>query len=801
MPNLLRDLRYASRMLLKKPGFTAVAVLTLALGIGANTAVFTLVNGALIRPLPYAEADRIAHVSWLSPSGGNSAVSIRQFSFLEEHCRSFEAAAAYSYPSMFNLWTGSQAASLQGLAVSIDMLRVLGVSPVLGRGFLPEEDKPTAPRVVILSYGVWRDYFGEDAELVGRNVVLNGQSYIVVGILPNGFRFTPRADLWFPLLPMHSTDQNPNFEMLVRLKSDVDLLQAQSETNSVVERFREQFPNGTETDFRGAELLSYQRWLTGDTRSSLLILFGAVGLVLLIACANVANLLLARAALREKEMAVRVALGAGRFSIIRLMVTESLLLAALGGLVGLLAAFWTIDIMLAINPNNSGPNSSGLADQVHPDFRVLLFSIALSLLTGAAIGLVSSVKSSRLDLGSLKSGARAGESSGRHRTRSTLIVSEVSLSLVLLAGAALLIRSLIELHTVRLGFNPENVWAIQMLLPPEKFKTAVEVSAFEYEIIERLKALPGVRLAAAASSLPPGRGLRSGVRINGNRDTVQFWAVSPEFFEVMGIPIRAGRPLLETDTKGAAPVMVINEVLARKYWQDGSPIGDDRWCGQGSCQQIVGVAGDVKMLGLKESEPPVIFLPQSQASDGLTRFSSRVFPTSFVVRSDRSLDLDAIKRLVRDVDPTQPVIRVQSMTQVLSEAIASDRFYTVLLASFATLALVLTMVGLYGVMSFLVTQRTQEIGIRIALGAQTADVLRMVIRQGALLALIGVAIGLGAAFALTRLMQGLLFGIGAHDPATFAAAAALLFTVAVGACYIPARRATRVDPMVALRYE
>jgi predicted permease len=483
------------------------------------------------------------------------------------------------------------------------------------------------------------------------------------------------------------------------------------------------------------------------------------------------------------------------------MVTESLLLAALGGLVGLLAAFWTIDIMLAINPNNSGPNSSGLADQVHPDFRVLLFSIALSLLTGAAIGLVSSVKSSRLDLGSLKSGARAGESSGRHRTRSTLIVAEVSLSLVLLAGAALLIRSLIELHTVRLGFNPENVWAIQMLLPPEKFKTAVEVSAFEYEIIERLKALPGVRLAAAASSLPPGRGLRSGVRINGNRDTVQFWAVSPEFFEVMGIPIRAGRPLLETDTKGAAPVMVINEVLARKYWQDGSPIGDDRWCGQGSCQQIVGVAGDVKMLGLKESEPPVIFLPQSQASDGLTRFSSRVFPTSFVVRSDRSLDLDAIKRLVRDVDPTQPVIRVQSMTQVLSEAIASDRFYTVLLASFATLALVLTMVGLYGVMSFLVTQRTQEIGIRIALGAQTADVLRMVIRQGALLALIGVAIGLGAAFALTRLMQGLLFGIGAHDPATFAAAAALLFTVAVGACYIPARRATRVDPMVALRYE
>ena len=801
MPNLLRDLRYASRMLLKKPGFTAVAVLTLALGIGANTAVFTLVNGALIRPLPYAEADRIAHVSWLSPSGGNSAVSIRQFSFLEEHCRSFEAAAAYSYASMFNLWTGSQAASLQGLAVSNDMLRVLGVSPFLGRGFLPEEDKPTAPRVVILSYGVWRDYFSEDAEVVGRNVVLNSQSYMVVGILPNGFRFTPRADLWFPLLPMHSTDQNPNFEMLVRLKSDVDLVQAQAETNSVVERFREQFPNGTETDFRGAELLSYQRWLTGDTRSSLLILFGAVGLVLLIACANVANLLLARAALREKEMAVRVALGAGRFSIIRLMVTESLLLAALGGLVGLLAAFWTIDIMLAINPNNSGPNSSGLGDQVHPDFRVLLFSIALSLLTGAAIGLVSSVKSSRLDLGSLKSGARAGESSGRHRTRSTLIVSEVSLSLVLLAGAALLIRSLIGLHTVRLGFNPENVWAIQMLLPPEKFKTAVEVSAFEYEIIERLKALPGVRLAAAASSLPPGRGLRSGVRINGNRDTVQFWAVSPEFFDVMSIPIRAGRPLLETDTKGAAPVMVINEVLARKYWQDGSPIGDDRWCGQGSCQQIVGVAGDVKMLGLRESEPPVIFLPQSQASDGLTRFSSRVFPTSFVVRSDRSLDLDAIKRLVRDVDPTQPVIRVQSMTQVLSEAMASDRFYTVLLGSFATLALVLTMVGLYGVMSFLVTQRTQEIGIRIALGAQTADVLRMVIRQGALLAIIGVAIGLGAAFALTRLMQGLLFGIGAHDPATFAAAAALLFTVAVGACYLPARRATRVDPMVALRYE
>ena len=792
---LFQDLKYGLRMLRKNPGFAAVAILTLALGIGANTAIFSLVNGALIRPLPYADADRIAHLSWLSPAGGNSALTLKSFAFLKEHSTSFEAAAAYSFPSTFNLWTGQQAASVEGLAVSEDLFRVLGISPLVGRGFLPEENRPDAGRVVILSHSIWQNYFGSDAQIVGRNIELNSQPYTVVGILPQGFSFTPQADVWLPLLAIHSADQGENFEMLARLKSDIDPRQAQSEIDSVVESFRQQFPDRTGRDFRGAQLEGYQRWLTGDTRPTLLILLGAVGLVLLIACANVANLLLARATLREREMAVRAALGAGRWRILRLMITESLMLAAVGGVAGLLVARWITDALLATNPE-----SAAIADGAAIDFRVLIFTLAISLVTGIVIGIVSSLRASRTDLtAALKQGGRAG--AVRHRLRSALIITEVALSLVLLAGASLLIRSLFELRAVRLGFDPQNVWAMRMSLPPEKYKTSTQVWNFEEQVIERLKVLPGVRSAAAASSLPPGRGLRQGIRIKDNPDTVQFWAVSPDFFEVMGIPVRAGRSFLETDEKGANPVMIINEVLARKYWQNQSPLGDDKWCAKGGCQQIVGVTGSVKMLGLKENEPPVIFIPQSQASDGMTQYSSRVFPTSFVVKSDAPLSLAAVKKAVSEVDPTQPVISLQSMTEVLGEAMAADRFYTVLIGSFAALALALTLVGLYGVMSYVVSQRAREIGIRMALGANRTDVLRMIIGQGAMLAITGTGIGLAASFGLTRLIESLLFEVGPRDPATFLLVSSLLFVVALAACYIPARRAMRVDPMVALRYE
>ncbi|HXK39338.1 MAG TPA: ADOP family duplicated permease, partial [Candidatus Paceibacterota bacterium] len=602
MDTLWQDLRFSLRRLAANPGFTAVAVLTLALGIGANTAIFSLINGALIRSLPYPDADRIAHISWLSPSGGNSAISIRQFSFLKENCSSFEAATAYSYPSNFNLWTGSQSASVQGLAASEDMFRVLGVSLFRGRAFLPEENRPDAAGAVIFSYDLWQNYFGGDEAILGRGIELNSQRYTVVGILPQELKFSPQAEVWFPLLPVHSTDTGPNFQMLARLKPGIALGQAQSEIDSAVAAFREQFPDHTGRDFRGAQLTEYQRWLTGDVRTSLLILLGAVGLVLIIACANVANLLLARATLREREMAVRAALGASRLHILRLMITESIALATLGGAGGLLAAYWITDALLAINPDNTE-----LSDAGRLDFRVMTFALGISLITGIAIGLVSSLKTSNIDLnGALKAGGRTSEGPARHRLRSALIIGEVALSLVLLAGAALLIRSLFELRSVRLGFDPQNVWAIRMSLPPEKYKTSAEVWNFEREVIERLKGLPGVRSVASASSLPPGRGLRSGIRIKDNHDTVQFWAVSPDFFEVMGIPIRAGRSFSEADTRGSVPVMIINEALARKHWQGESPLGDDKWCARGPCQQIVGVAGDVKMLGLKANDPPVI---------------------------------------------------------------------------------------------------------------------------------------------------------------------------------------------------
>ncbi|MEW6206902.1 MAG: ABC transporter permease [Acidobacteriota bacterium] len=789
----MQDVRFAIRSLIKNPGFAAVVILTLALGIGANTAVFSLVNGALIRPLPYPDADRIAHVSWLSPAGGNSALTLKSFSFLKENANSFEAAAAYSFPSTYNLWTGQQAASVEGLAVSEDLLRVLAVSPFLGRGFLPEENRADAQRVVILSHSLWQNYFSGDPEVLGRNIELNSQAYTVIGILPQGFSFTPRADVWLPLMAIHAADQGENFQMLARIKSTIDMRQAQSEIDAVVESFREQFPDRAGEDFRGVRLDPYQTWLAGDERATLLILLGAVGLVLLIACANVANLLLARATLREREIAVRAALGANRWRILRLMITESLLLAAAGGVAGLLAARWITDAMLAINPQ-------AIKEGAAIDFRVLIFALVISLITGIVTGLVSSLKASRGDLASaLKQGGRAV--AFRHRLRSALIITEVALSLVLLAGASLLIRSLFELRSVRLGFDPRNVWAVRMSLPPEKYKTSADVWNFEEQVIERLKSLPGVRSAAAASSLPPRRGLRSGIRIKGNADTVQFWAVSPHFFEVMGIPIHAGRAFLETDVKGARQVMMINEALAQRYWPNDSPIGDDRWCARGECQQIVGVAGSVKMLGLKENEPPVIFLPQSQMADAMTRYSSRVFPASFVVKSDAPLNLAAVRKAVSEVDATQPVISLQPMSEVLGEAMAEDRFYTLLIGSFAAAALALTMVGLYGVMSYLVSQRTREIGIRLALGASRSDVLRLIVGQGAVLALAGVAIGLAASVALTRLIESLLFKVGSRDPATFLIVSSLLFVVALAACYIPARRAARVDPQVALRCE
>ncbi|HEY7546010.1 MAG TPA: ABC transporter permease, partial [Blastocatellia bacterium] len=421
----MQDVRFAIRSLIKNPGFAAVAILTLALGIGANTAIFSLVNGALIRPLPYPDADRIAHVSWLSPAGGDSALTIKSFTFIKENANSFEAAAAYSFPSTYNLWTGEQAASIEGLAVSEDLLRVLAVSPLLGRGFLSEENRAGAPRVVILSYGLWRDYLGGDAGAVGRSIELNGQPYTVVGVLPQSFSFAPRADVWLPLMAIHSADQGENFEMLARLKSAINMSQAQSEIDAVVESFREQFPDRTGRDFRGARLDLYQSWLVGDTRSTLLILLGAVGLVLLIACANVANLMLARAALREREMAVRAALGASRWRILRLMITESLVLSAVGGVAGLLAARWITDAMLAISPGDAV-----MKDGAAIDFRVLIFALAISLFTGIATGLVSSLRVSSKGLtDALKQGGRAG--AARHRLRSALIISEVALSLVL----------------------------------------------------------------------------------------------------------------------------------------------------------------------------------------------------------------------------------------------------------------------------------------------------------------------------------------------------------------------------------
>lgn len=805
MQSFFQDVRYGFRMLFKNPGFTMVAVLTMALGIGANTAIFSLVNAALLRPLPYPEAERIVHLSPLTRTGQEYSVTVGQFLFWKEQSRAFESVGAYAYNVFFNLWTGSEPVSVKGLYVSEDFFRVLAVSPAAGRTFTRDDDRPGAAGTVVLSYGLWQRHFAGTADVIGRKILLNGHDYTVVGIMPRTFQFAPASDLWVPLLPANSADPGENFEMLARIRPGISLQSAQADATVILERFRREFGNALAPSIVELRAIPYRTWLGGDSRMSLLVLLAAVGMVLLIASANVVNLLLARMTSRRTEIALRAAFGAGPWRLSRQLFTESLLLALIGGAAGLVLAPWALDALLALTPRDSA--LIPLGGQVRLDLSVLGFTLVTSLIAGLATGLIPALELPRLDLNRLlREGSRMLSGSGQHRIRDLVVVAEMAVSIILLAGAVLLIRSLIDLHSVRLGFDPRNLWTMQMSLRAERFANTAQLWNFERQVLQRLQTMPGVDSAATVSNLPLERGQRIPVKVDGQQYQVtEHRAISPDYFRTMGITLQRGRPFLDSDEATSTPVAIVNEALVRRYWPKGDPLGETVVIGRGEWEEaprrIVGVVADSKLNRLGELVPPAVFVPQSQVKDPITHYTNQVFLAAGVIRSHSSLDMAAVQEAVQQVDPQQPVVRLRTMTQVLGDSIASERFYAMLMAVFAGLALLLSAVGIYGVTSYSIRQRTQEIGVRMALGEGKAQTLRLVLGHGLRLAAAGTCIGLAAAFGLTRVLSSMLFGVGATDVATFVLAALLTCLTALLASYLPARRATRLNPVAALRNE
>lgn len=813
MGTLWQDLRYGVRMLARKPGFTVIAVLTLALGTGANTAIFSVVNAVLLRPLPYPEPERLMQIGRSFSSDDVNAATEAQFLFWQEHNQSFEAMASFKgIGSGVNISGGNEPEYVDGLRVSAGFFRVLGVSPAVGRSFTKEEDRPGGEPVAILSDGLWRRRFGADAGLLGKAISLNSENYTVIGIMPPDFRFIPSEELFVPLRTVPGIQQSGyNYPVLGRLKPGVTREQALADMKRVAEEFRAEYPKQVRWRDETVNVLPYQERLVGDLRPSLLMLLGAVTFVLLIACANVANLQLARSAARQKEMAIRMALGANWRRIMRQLLTEGVLLSLAGGVAGLLLAAWGVDLLRSLIPEGMIPRAA----EVGFDLRVLVFTFATAIITGLVFGLAPAVQAARVDVNhSLKEGSRKGAAgAGRGRLRNLLVVAEIALSLVLLVGAALMIRTFANLRHVEPGFDPHNILTFQVSLSGQKYDATAKVSEFYRRALESLKSLPGVEAAAVTSNLPLDRFLNLPAEIEGKPEifSVEYRMITPEFFRVMKMALGQGRAFDETDTEGSEQVVIVNEAFAHQYFPNVNPIGQRMIISRSlgpeyadrTPRQIVGLVGDVKQFSLGTPAPPIVFVPVTQVPSALMLNVRQYVATNFVLRTAGDpLSLSAsVKKEMLGLDPTLPVKNVRSMEQVLSKSIAHERFHMSLLGLFAGTGLVLAAVGIYGVISYSVMQRTHEMGIRIALGARGSDVLKLVVGQGMVLVLIGVSLGLGVAFAVTRVMVGLLYGVSATDPVTFIAISLLLSVVALLACYIPARRATRVDPMVALRYE
>lgn len=807
LADLLHDLRYAARLQRKNPAFTIVAVIALALGIGANTAIFSVVNTVLLRPLPYKDPERLVMVWEDASKHGYPRDTPAAANFVDwrDQNQVFEGIAAIADEN-FNLTGSGEPERLEGRRVSANLFPLLGVEPQLGRVFTAAEDQPGAQRVVLLSYPLWQRRFGGDPGIVGRALTLNGESYLVVGVMPARFQFPTSDDqAWVPIAFTQQDVANRGrhyLQVMARLKPGVSLTQAQSEMSTIAARLQQQYPQSN-TDL-GAVVQPLQEYFVGDIKPALLVLLGAVGLVLLIACANVANLLLARAAVRQKEIAVRVALGARRWRLIRQFLTESVLLSTVGGLVGLAIAYGGLVLLKAFIPENVSQ-----AREISMDLKVLGFTFLVSVLTGLIFGLAPALQAVRLNqIETLKEGGRdAATGGGGKRLRSVLVTAEVAISLVLLIGAGLLINSFLRLRNVDPGFRADNLLTMKIVLPRPKYKPFAKRAAFYNDLIQRVQSLAGVTSAAVTTNLPLYRqGNSIGIGIEGQPDPppgqeriVVTRIVSPGYFDTMGIPLLRGRQFTEQDNETTPSVLLISETMARRYWPGEDAVGKRIAVGRITKPedyiQVVGVVKDVRQFELTAEPRPQMYMSYRQAG-----FFE---PNDLVVKTDVDpASLAAtVRKTVWEIDKDQPVSNIRTMDEILADSIARQRFSMLLLAIFAAVALALAGVGIYGVMSYSVAQRTREIGIRMALGAQTGAVLKLAVGYGMKLVLAGLVIGLIAAFALTRVMATLLFGVTATDPTTFALISLLLVAVAAIASYIPARRATRVNPIIALRYE
>ncbi len=802
---LLQDIRYAARVLKKSPGFSVVVVLMLALGIGANTAIFSVVYAVLLRPLPYAEPDRLMFLAERDREGEMMGIAYPNYADFRERAQSFAEISAFQSQS-FNLTGLEKPVRLQGRRVNWNFLRVLGVSPQLGRDFVEQDDRPGAPPTALISDGMWRERFGGDSGVLGGVIRVDGQQYSIIGVLPPGFEFFSRSEIVVPLglslvegSGLLIRGNHSGLYGLARLKEGVSVEQAHAEMGALAAQLEQQYPESNSGNSASAQ--EVKDVLVEDVRPALIILLGAVGFVLLIACVNVANLMLVRATRRQKEMAIRLALGASRGRIVRQLLSESLLIALLGGAVGLLVGQWVMSGLLALAP----PTIPRL-NQVGLDTTVLVFTLSVSVLTGLLFGLLPAIQSLRTDLHStLKEGGRSMATAIRERTRKVLLVAEVALALVLLIGAGLMLRTVFQLTHVDPGFNTENLLSMRLILSGDAYSVERR-RAFFSESLAQINAIPGVESAALTLSLPIEGSNWGSVFIAGDKPvparidlpSAAFTPVSSNYFEVMGIRLLAGRAFNDADSSDSQHVVIINQTLANRLWPGEDPVGKRLKQGfpedKTPWREIVGVVGDVKQNGVDRAAPLQVYMPLMQEP---TR------STTVVVRAsgDPLALAPRVEEKIHSIDKDLPVFNARSMDQLLDNAIAQQQLAMALLAGFAVLALLLAAVGIYGVMSYTVTQRTHEIGVRMAMGARPKDVLKLVVGQGMMLAMVGVGIGLSAALGLTQLMASMLFGVSSTDPITFIAISLLLIAVAALACYIPARRAAKVDPMVALRYE
>ena len=800
METTFRDIRYGLRGLLKRPGFTVIALVALALGIGANTAIFSLVNAVILRPLPYPEADRLVWV-WGNFSGGSTAsVSPADYLDFRSQNKTFEQfAATMSITAPATLTGSGEPERLTASLVTGNYFQALGVTPALGRDFSLDNEKPGNDQVTILSYELWQKRFAGNPGIVNQRISLDSKSFEVIGVMPKDVTFPQTAELWVPL----NFDASPEMKVraahflrpLGRLKAGVTVAQAQADTDAIAKQLEQQFPKSNTTWNLRLEPLRDR--LIGSSRTTLFILFGAVGFVLLIACANVANLLLVRATARQKEVALRTALGASRWRIVRQLITESLILALVGGTLGALIAAWGIDLLVTLTRDSIPPTAI-----VKIDATVLAFTFVTSLLTGLLFGVIPAFRTAKLNLSdALKEGAKGSEGTFRNRTRSLLVVFESALAVVLLIGAGLLIRSLVALQNTNPGFDANNVLTMRVDLPRGKYDTAEKSSNFFQQLEQRLAGLPGVESVGFITELPlSGQPNDAPFTVEGRPPVApgqefgaDFRRVSQNYFQTLRIPLLRGRNFTEQEVRDNAKVIVVSESLVSTVFPNEEALGKRLLTVMSDKPfEIVGIVGDIRHRSLQFQPYAAMYIPSVQSGRMNVALRTQGDPLTVV---------PAVRNEVQAIDRDQPIAAVRTMDEWVDRSTATPRYRTTLLGLFAAIAMILAATGIYGVMSYSVAQRTHEIGIRMALGARRLDVLNLVVRQGMVLVLIGLGIGLVGAFALTRVMASLLFGVTAKDPITFAAVAGLLAVVAFVACYIPARRATKVDPLTALRYE